>query len=62
MERIGVVGWNQETNIALVQAWCDLGLHATLLSPPKVVRSRQRGDVYFDAARTLALAPSAVAA
>jgi hypothetical protein len=62
MERIGVVGWNQETNIELVQAWCDLGLRATLLSPSKVVRSRQRGDVYLDAARALALAPSAVAA
>jgi len=45
MERIGVVGWNQETNIELVQAWCDLGLQATLLSPPEVVRSLQRGDV-----------------
>ena len=45
MVQIGVVGWDQETNIELVQAWCDLGLHATLLSPPEVVRSLQRGDV-----------------
>jgi hypothetical protein len=32
MERIGVVGWNQETNIELVQAWCDPGLHARALA------------------------------
>jgi RimK family alpha-L-glutamate ligase len=45
MGQIGVVGWNQETNIDLVQAWRELGLHAALLPPPEAMRSLGCGDV-----------------
>lgn len=45
MERIAVVGWPQETNLGLVEAWRDRGLPAELLSPLDALRLVGRGDV-----------------
>ena len=45
MGQIGVVGWDQQTNIELVQAWCDLGLGARLLTPSEALRALGPGDV-----------------
>ena len=45
MARIGIVGWDQETNVLLVEAWRGLGLPAALLSPPEALRTLRHGDV-----------------
>jgi RimK family alpha-L-glutamate ligase len=45
MGRIGVVGWDQETNRELVEAWRALGLPAALLPPPEALHTLGPGDV-----------------
>jgi ribosomal protein S6--L-glutamate ligase len=45
MARIGIVGWDQETNVLLVEAWCALGFPTALLAPPEAMRTLGRGDV-----------------
>ncbi|HEY4621630.1 MAG TPA: RimK family alpha-L-glutamate ligase [Gaiellaceae bacterium] len=53
---VGVVGWAQETNEALVSAWRQLGLRAELLTPNDALRDLGDGDVAvgrFDVLQTL---------
>lgn len=45
MTRIGIVGWDQDTNRRLAEAWCERGFPAVLLSPPDAMRELRAGDV-----------------
>jgi RimK family alpha-L-glutamate ligase len=56
MTRIGIVGWNQDTNRQLAAAWCERGFRADLLSPPHAMCELRAGDVALgrlDVRRTL---------
>jgi RimK family alpha-L-glutamate ligase len=53
---VGVVGWQQETNELLVEAWRELGVPAMLLVPDEARATLASGDVAvgrFDVLRTL---------
>lgn len=45
MARIGIVGWEQEANVLLAEAWRVLRLPAALLPPPEAARILRGGDV-----------------
>lgn len=56
MARIGIVGWEQNTNVQLAEAWRGRGLAAVLLTPPEAMRELGAGDVALgrlDVLRTL---------
>jgi glutathione synthase/RimK-type ligase-like ATP-grasp enzyme len=56
MTRVAVIGWPQETNEELVQAWRERGLRASLLSPVDALWAFRRGDVaigWLDVVRSL---------
>jgi RimK family alpha-L-glutamate ligase len=56
MARIGIVGWEQETNLELANAWRERGLRAELLAPDEAARELGPGDVAvgrLDVLRTL---------
>jgi RimK family alpha-L-glutamate ligase len=53
---VAVVGWPQETNVALAAAWSELGVPAVLMGPDEARTRLQAGDVAvgrFDVLRTL---------
>jgi RimK family alpha-L-glutamate ligase len=43
--KVGVVGWPQKTNVALVAAWRKRGIAVDLLEPQEALASLGRGDV-----------------
>jgi RimK family alpha-L-glutamate ligase len=45
MARIGIIGWEQETNVALAEAWRERGLSAALLAPSEAEQVLGPGDV-----------------
>jgi RimK family alpha-L-glutamate ligase len=53
---VGVVGWRQETNELLTEAWREVGVHAALFDPDEARSELRAGDVAvgrFDVLQTL---------